>query len=62
MSHHTLQKLLVRMIFDEDFVSEVYANSERALAELELTEAERGQLLAIDRRAWRHDPLRKRRT
>jgi hypothetical protein len=62
MSHHTLQKLLVRMLFDEDFVSEVYTDSERALTGLELTEAERGQLLAIDRRVWRHDPLRKRRT
>jgi hypothetical protein len=62
MSHHTLQKLMVRMLFDEDFVEEVYAAPERALAGLELTEAERGQLLGVDRRAWRHDPLRRRRT
>jgi hypothetical protein len=62
MSHHALQKLMVRMLFDEDFVEDVYAAPERALAGLDLTEAERGQLLGVDRRAWRHDPLRRRRT
>ncbi|HMY75348.1 MAG TPA: hypothetical protein PLQ88_26245, partial [Blastocatellia bacterium] len=62
MSHHTLQKLVVRMLFDEAFVEEVYAEPSRALAGLELTDAERGQLLAVDRRAWRHDPLRRKRT
>jgi hypothetical protein len=62
MSHHTLQKLMVRMLFDEDFVEDVYAAPERALAELDLTEAERGHLLGVDRRAWRHDSLRRRRT
>ncbi len=62
MSHHTLQKLLVRMLFDEEFVAGVYSDPDGALAELELTEAERGQLLSVDRRAWGHDPLRKRRT
>jgi hypothetical protein len=62
MSHHTLQKLMVRMLFDEKFVEEVYAAPDRALAGLDLTEAERGHLLSVDRRAWRHDPLRRRRT
>lgn len=62
MSYHTLQKLLVRMLFDEEFVAAVYADSERALAGLELTDAERAQLLGVDRRAWRYDPLRRRRT
>lgn len=62
MSHHTLQKILVRMLFDEDFVEEVHVAPERALAGLDLTEGERGQLLGVDRRAWRHDPLRGRRT
>jgi hypothetical protein len=61
MSHHTLQKLMVRMLFDEDFVEEVYAAPERALAGLDLTDGERGQLLGVDRRAWLHDPLRGRR-
>jgi hypothetical protein len=62
VSHHTLQKLMVRMLFDEEFVEEVYAAPERALGGLDLTEAERSQLLGVDRRAWRHDPLRRRRT
>jgi hypothetical protein len=62
MSHHTLQKLMVRMLFDEDFVENVYAAPARALGELELTEAEQRHLLGVDRRAWRHDPLRRRRT
>jgi hypothetical protein len=62
MSHHTLQKLMVRMLFDEEFVEEVYDAPERALAGVDLTEAERRQLLGVDRRAWRHDPLRRRRT
>jgi hypothetical protein len=61
MSHHTLQKLMVRMLFDGEFVEEVYAAPERALAGLDLTEVERGQLLGVDRRAWLHDPLRRRR-
>lgn len=62
MSHHTLQKLVVRMLFDEAFVEEVYAESSRVLSGLDLTDAERRQLLSVDRRAWRHDPLRRKRT
>lgn len=62
MSHHTLQKLVVRMLWDEAFVEAVYAAPEQALKGLELTEAERAQLLAVDRRAWRHDLLRRKRT
>jgi hypothetical protein len=62
MSHHTLQKLMVRMLFDEEFVEEIYAAPDRALAGLDLTEVERNQLLGVDRRAWRHDALRRRRT
>ncbi|MGE0126910.1 MAG: hypothetical protein AB7U82_02305 [Blastocatellales bacterium] len=62
MSHHTLQNLLVRMLFDEEFVEEVYAAPDRSLNGFDLTEAERSQLLGVDRRAWRHDALRKRRT
>src|SRR5262249_60232618 len=53
---------MVRMLFDGEFVEEVYAAPGRAFGGLDLTEAERGQLLGVDRRAWRHDPLRRRRT
>ncbi|HEX4951118.1 MAG TPA: hypothetical protein VFZ34_30960 [Blastocatellia bacterium] len=62
MSHHTMQKLVVRMLFDEAFVAAVHAAPEQALAHLELTEQERAQLLSIDPRAWRHDAMRRKRT
>lgn len=61
MSHHTLQKLVARMLFDEAFADSVYANAEHALKGVDLTSQERDQLLRVDRRAWRHDALRKRR-
>ena len=62
MSHHTLQKLVVRMHFDEAFVAAIHAAPEQTLANLDLTEAERQQLLSVDRRAWRYDALRRKRT
>lgn len=62
MSHHTLQKLMVRMLFDEAFVASVHAAPDQALANLDLTETERTQLLSVDSRAWRYDALRRRRT
>ena len=62
MSHHTLQKLMVRMLFDEAFVAAVHATPEQALAKLELTNEERAQLLGVDQRAWRYDALRRKRT
>ncbi|HKQ77027.1 MAG TPA: hypothetical protein VJ810_25250 [Blastocatellia bacterium] len=62
MSYHTLQKLMVRMLFDEELVEQVYAAPERALAGLDLKDHERSQLLGVDRRAWRSDALRRRRT
>jgi len=61
MSYHSLQKLVVRMLFDEAFVDAIHADAEQALAGADLTESERAQLLNIDRRAWRHDALRRRR-
>lgn len=62
MSYHTLQHLVVRMLFDPAFVNSVYQNPEQALADLNLSEQEKKQLLAIDPRAWNHDPLRRLRT
>ena len=62
MSHHTLQKVLVRMLFDEGLVAAVRTDADRALAGFDLTAGERAQLLAVDGRAWRYDPLRRRRT
>lgn len=62
MSHHTLQKLITRMLFDEKFTAAVYVDAKTSLAGFDLTESERAQLLSVDRRAWRHDALRRRRT
>jgi hypothetical protein len=62
MSHHSLQKLVVRLLFDDTFAATVYSDPVTALNGLDLTEAERTQLLSVDRRAWRHDALRQRRT
>lgn len=62
MSYHTLQHLVVRMLFDPAFVSTVYQNPDKALANLNLTEQEKKQLLATDPRAWNYDPLRRLRT
>lgn len=50
------------MLFDEAFVTTVHATPEQTLASLDLTEDERAQLMSIDRRAWRHDTLRRKRT
>jgi hypothetical protein len=61
MSHHSLQKLIVRMLFDEELTAKVYAEPQTTLAGFDLTEAERAQLLGVDRRAWRYDALRRRR-
>ena len=62
MSHHTLQKLVVRMLYDDAFVTAVHAAPDAALKGLDLTAAERAQLLAVDQRAWRHDALRRKRS
>lgn len=62
MSYHTLQRLVVRMLFDDQFVSQVYANPDQALANLELTPTEQQQLIQVDQRAWGYDPLRRKRT
>ena len=62
MSHHALQKLVVRMLFDEAFVAAVHADPDEALAGTGLTATERTQLLSVDQRAWRYDALRRRRT
>ncbi len=61
MSYHTMQKLAVRMLFDEAFVNAAHADPTQAFAGLGLSETERAQLLSVDRRAWRHDALRRRR-
>jgi hypothetical protein len=53
---------MVRMLFDPSLVDRVTSDAEVALEGLDLSARERAQLLAVDRRAWGYDPLRRRRT
>lgn len=62
MSHRTLERVFVRMLFDPRFVEQVYAGADLALEGLDLEAHERAQLVAVDRRAWGHDPMRRYRT
>jgi hypothetical protein len=50
------------MLYDEAFVAAAHADPDTAFAGSGLTAAERKELLCVDRRAWRTDPLRRRRT
>jgi len=62
MGHAALQRVVVRMLFDAAFADQVYANPAAALDGLALSEAERGWLIAPDRRAYRVDPMRRHRS
>jgi hypothetical protein len=59
MSHRTLERLFVRLLFDPAFADALHADPDATLAGLDVAPNEREQLLAVDRRAWRHDPLRR---
>lgn len=61
MSAAALQRVVVRLLHDPSFVARVYAEPERALADLELTADERRWLVTTDRRRFEADPLRPRR-
>ncbi len=61
MSHRALQNALVIALHDEGFVAAMHRDPEGTLQPLRLTPAERRQLLAVDPRAFRTDPLRRRR-
>lgn len=50
------------MLYDPEFVASVHADAPTALAGLELNADEIADLVATDRRAWGHDPLRRLRT
>jgi hypothetical protein len=62
MSHVALQRALYTALYDDGFVGEMHADPEGVLAPLGLEARERAQLLAVDRRAFRTDPLRRRRS
>jgi hypothetical protein len=59
VSHHALQRVVVRMLYDRAFQEAVRADPEKALAGLDLTPEERSWLAAVDPRAYRADPLRR---
>jgi hypothetical protein len=62
MSHRTLERLFVRLLFDPALVDAMHADPGSVFGALDLDSREREQILAVDRRAWRYDPLRRRRT
>lgn len=62
MSHGALQAALVIALHDETFVDRYRKDPDGVLAPLGLDAAERAQLCAVDPRALRTDPLRRRRT
>lgn len=62
MSARQLQRVAVRMLYDEAFLDRVYADVATATSDCDLTDDERGWLRAPDRRAWKVDPLRRSRS
>jgi hypothetical protein len=62
MSHHHLQRVVVRMLYDPAFVAQIFADSATALSHEDLTEQERRWLVEVDRRAFAVDLLRRTRT
>jgi hypothetical protein len=60
-AHHALQRALVIALHDEGFVAAMHADPEGVLGPLGVGARERAQLLGVDRRAFRTDPLRRRR-
>jgi hypothetical protein len=62
MSYHQLQRVVVRMLYDPDFVAQIFADPATALRDEDLTDQERRWLVEVDRRAYAVDPLRRART
>lgn len=62
MSTQSLQRVVVRMLYDQAFLDQVYENAGAATRDCDLTEIQRQWLRAPDVRAWRVDPLRRSRS
>lgn len=62
MSYHHLQRVVVRMLYDPAFVTQIFADPATALRDEDLTDQERRWLVEVDRRAYAVDPLRCART
>jgi hypothetical protein len=57
-----VQRVVVRMLYDAAFVDAAHSRPDEILGSAGLGPEERAWVLAVDRRAWRTDPLRRRRT
>ena len=62
MSHQILHRVTARMLWDDRFARQVLEAPAQALLGLDLDEEERAALATLDPRAFRVDPLRRRRT
>jgi hypothetical protein len=62
MSTQSLQRVAVRMLYDQAFLDQVYEDAGAATRDCDLTQIERDWLRAPDLRAWRVDPLRRSRS
>lgn len=62
MSARQLQRVAVRMLYDEAFLDRVYEDVATATSGCDLTDDERSWLTNPDRRAWKVDPLRRSRS
>jgi hypothetical protein len=58
MSHTALRRVMVRLLHDPALVDALHADPARTLADVDLTAAERGWLVATPRAAWATDPER----
>lgn len=59
MSAAAVQRVVVRMLYDPALVEAVYADAATALADVDVSAAERAWLTAADPRRWRADPMRR---
>ena len=62
MSARALQRVAVRMLYDQAFLQRVYDDVEAATEDCDITDEERAWLRTPDRRAWQVDPLRRSRS
>jgi hypothetical protein len=62
MSAQQLQRVVVRMLYDPDFVTRIFVDPTAALQDEDLTDTERSWLVQVDRRAYAVDPFRQART
>lgn len=58
MSHLALRRVVIRLLHDPTFAAALAADSDRALAGVELSAEERAWLVATPAAAWRTDPAR----